>query len=250
MERGLYAAASGMIAQQVVQETLAQNIANAGTVGYKRDDPTFRALHGMALRRLNNGTGRGPNIGDLGTGSEADKVYINWETGPLAQTGNPLDASLDPNQFFAVRTPRGERYTRAGNFQLDGAGSLLTASGLPVLDKNNQPIKTNGATGVKLDGAGNLVANGQTIAQLKIVQADPALLTKDGDTLFAAPTPQTAKLAARPGVHPGTLEQANVDTVHDLVQMITVSRGFEIAQRALVTQDELLRHAANEVGKV
>src|SRR5258706_14967924 len=76
MERGLYAAATGMIAQQTIMDTLSQNIANASTPGYKQDNPTFRAMHGMALRRLENGAGRGPDIGELGLRVQADKVYI------------------------------------------------------------------------------------------------------------------------------------------------------------------------------
>src|ERR1051326_5984757 len=107
MERGLYAAATGMIAQQTIQDTLAQNIANANTVGYKQDNPTFRAQHGMALRRLEGGASRGPGIGELGLGVQADKVYIDWQTGSISQTNRPLDASLATGQFFAVQTPRG-----------------------------------------------------------------------------------------------------------------------------------------------
>jgi flagellar basal-body rod protein FlgF len=249
VERGLYAAASGMIAQQTIQDTLAQNIANADTIGYKRDNPTFRALHGMALHRLNNGVGRGPNIGELGTGAAADQVYTDWQTGPLTRTGNALDASLNADQYFTVSTPNGERYTRAGNMRMDGQGNLLLG-GLPVLDTNNRPINAAGSTNLTLDGTGNLLADGQPVAQLKIVQAGPDTLTKDGNSLFSAKNPALVLPAAQPGVQPGTLEQSNVDTVHDLVQMITISRGFEIAQRAVITQDDMLKHAANDLGRL
>jgi flagellar basal-body rod protein FlgF len=250
MERGLYAAASGMLAQQAIQESLAQNIANANTVGYKQDNPTFRAVQGMALRRLANGMGRGPEIGELGMGVANDQVYTDWQTGPLSQTGNPLDASLGDNQFFAVRTPVGERYTRAGNFRLDGAGNLLTASGLPVLGSDNRPINAQGKNHLALDAAGNLTADKQPLVKLKIVETPTANLTKQGDTLFAALSPAIVRPAARPVLRPGTLEQSNMNPVEGLVRMITVSRGFEMAQRALTTQDEMLRHAANDVGRL
>jgi flagellar basal-body rod protein FlgF len=250
MERGLYAAATGMIAQQTIQDTLAQNIANAGTVGYKQDNPTFRAMHGMALRRLNDGAGRGPNIGELGLGVQPDKVYTDWQTGPISQTNKPLDASLPTDQFFVVSTPRGERYTKAGAFQLDKTGNLMTAGGLPVVGADNLPIRVTGPSTPALDGNGNLVVDGKTVAQLKIVQADTNLLTKEGETLFAPAAPTAVRLAAKPALRPGTLEQSNVNAVSGMVQMITISRAFEMAQRAIVTQDEMLRHAANEVGKV
>ena len=82
MERGLYAAASAMMAQQTIQESLAQNIANASTPGFKQDNPTFKALHGMALRRNLNGAGSGTQIGDLGLGVANDQVYTDWQTRP------------------------------------------------------------------------------------------------------------------------------------------------------------------------
>jgi flagellar basal-body rod protein FlgG len=250
MIRGLYAAASGMIAQQNVTDTLANNIANASTVGYKQDTPTFRALQGMALSRLTNGSGRGQAIGDLGMGVTADKVYTNWQTGPLTQTGNPLDASLGDNQFFAVQTPQGERYTRAGNFQVDGAGNLLNGSSLPVLDINGQPIRaTAGQNNFALDSQGNLTANGQPIARLRVVQADPNALVRDGANLFASTVPNAVRPAAVPQVNPATLEQSNVNPVMSMVELITVSRSFDMAQRALTTQDSMLGHAANDIAK-
>ncbi len=204
----------------------------------------------MAVHSLINGAGRGPRVGELGVGVATDKVYTDWQTGPLAQTGNPLDASLGDNLFFAVRAPGGERYTRAGNFHLDGSGRLRNAAGLPVLNANGQPIVTTpGQRHFALDGAGNLTADGRPIARLRIVQANPAMLIKAGDSLFTAANPQAVRLAANPVVHPGMLEQSNANAVTDLVRLITVSRGFEMAQRAVTTQDELLRLAATEVGK-
>ena len=250
MERGLYAAATGMMAQQMMQDVLAQNIANAGTIGYKQDAPTFRAVQGMALQRLNDGHGRGSRIGQLGTGAQADKVYIDWNSGPLTHTGNPLDAALSAGQFFAIQTPQGERYTRAGDLQLNATGQLVTAKGLPVLGANNRPI-TVPTTGVlTLDPAGNLNSDGAPIAKLKIVTADPTQLVKEGDTLFRALTPAAVRLAAAPRLQVGTLEQSNMDTVQGLVKMITASRGFDMAQRAVTSQDELLSKAASEIGKV
>ena len=250
MERGLYAAASAMLAQQTIQEALAQNIANANTVGYKQDTPTFKALHGMALQRTLNSSGSGQPIGELGIGVETDQPYTNWQTGAVAQTNNPLDVSLDTNQFFAVRVGAGERYTRAGNFKLDGVGNLLTANEEPVLGINNQPIVARGNGNVTIEVNGNVKLNGNVVGQLKIVQADPVQMRKDGNGLFAASTPAAIRPTANASVHPGTLEQSNVDGVRALVEMMTVSRGFDMAQRALTTQDELLKHASSELGKL
>jgi flagellar basal-body rod protein FlgF len=250
MERGLYAAATGMIAQQTIQDTLAQNLANSNTVGYKQDVPTFKAVHGMALQRVTDGFGRGVSVGQVGLGVAADKIYTDWQTGPLATTNNALDASLEPGQFFAVQTPRGARYTRAGNFQLDSTGTLTTSNGLPVLGTDNNPIRIAGSVPPAIDSHGNINVGGVAVARLQIVDAAKNAMAKDGETLFRPVAPQGIRPAAAPGVHPGTLEQSNVNIVSGMVRMITVSRGFEMAQRAIVTQDEMLKHAANDLARV
>ena len=105
MELGLYAAATGMMAQQTIQDTLAQNIANANTPGYKQDVPTFKAIHGMAMRRAVDGSGSGASIGEVGMGVSVDKMSTDWQTGPLMTTNNALDASLETGQFFALESP-------------------------------------------------------------------------------------------------------------------------------------------------
>ena len=257
MERGLYAAATGMLAQQSLQDMIAQNIANAGSVGYKQDTQTFKTLQGMAISRLNNGSGRGPQIGALGLGVQAESPVINWEQGPLTQTGRPLDISLEQGQFLAVKTGRGERYTRAGDIAMDGKGALYTASGQPLLNAAGQAIQIPGRTGIRIDETGNLLADDpnnpaqkQIVAKLKIVQIDPRTLEKDSGSLFRATTAAGVTPARFPKVNPGTLEQSNMNPVEGMVRMILVSRNFEMAHRAVTTQDELIKQAASEIGRV
>lgn len=250
MERGLYAAATGMMAQQTLQDTLAQNLANTNTVGYKQDVPTFKSLHGMALRRVQDASGTGPGIGSIGMGTAVDKLTIDWQTGPIATTNNALDASLDPGQLFAVQTARGARYTRAGNFQLDASGTLMTASGHPILGTDDKVIKITGSIPPRIEANGDVTVAGAAVARLKIVEAAGGSLTKDGDSLFSAADPKAIRPSARPTLHTGTLEQSNVNVVGGMVRLITVSRGFEMAQRAIVTQDEMLKHAANDLARV
>ncbi len=257
MERGLYAAATGMLAQQSLQDVIAQNIANAGSVGFKQDSQTFKAVQGMAIQRLNNGSGRGPEIGNLGLGVQAEPVVINWEQGPLTQTGRPLDISLEQGQFLAVNTGRGERYTRAGDISMDGKGSLYTASGQPLLNTAGQAIQLPGRTGIRIDESGNVLAddpnNAQTkqiVAKLKIVQIDPRTLEKDSGSLFRSTVPAAVTAARFPKVNVGTLEQSNLNPVEGMVRMILVSRNFEMAHRAVTTQDELIKQAASEIGRI
>ncbi len=250
MERGLYAAATGMMAQQTIQDMLAQNLANTNTVGYKQDVPTFKAVHGMALRRVSDGTGRGPGIGTVGLGVHPDQVYTDWQTGPIATTNNALDASLDTGQFFAVQTTRGLRYTRAGNFQLNSSGTLTNPDGLPILGVDGKQIQINGSIPPKIEQNGSVTVAGAEVARLLIVQAPKDALVKDGETLFATTNPGAVSPASGPAVHAGTLEQSNVNVVSGMVRLITVSRSFDMAQRAIVTQDEMLKHAANDLARV
>lgn len=257
MERGLYAAASGMIAGQSIQDILAQNLANANTIGYKQDNTTFKAIQGLALRRLNNGAGRGPRIGELGVGVQTDQVYTDWQAGPIQKTGGPLDAALSARQFFTVQKPDGSiRYTKAGEFNLDGQGNLVTLQGFFVLDANNQRINVGNRRQVTLDNFGNLTSptgapNGlrQPFARLNIVEATPGALQKEGDNLFSPTNPAQIRAAPRPELRVGMIEQSNMNVVQGLIKMITISRAFETSQKALTTQDELLRQAATEVGR-
>lgn len=257
MERGLYAAATGMLAQQSLQDIIAQNVANAGAVGFKQEGQTFRTVQGMVINRLNGGNGSGPEVGTLGLGVQNEPPVISWENGAFTQTGRPLDISLGDNQFLAVGTGRGERLTRAGDLNLDGSGALYTASGKPVLNAAGQPIKLPGRTGVTIDPTGNVLANDpnnpdtkQIVAKLKIVQADTRTLEKDGDSTFRATVPAGVRPAQFPTVHVGTLEQSNMNPVEGMVRMIMVSRNFDMAHRALTTQDELIKQAASELGRV
>lgn len=250
MERGLYAAATGMMAQQTIQDMLAQNLANSNTVAYKQDVPTFKAVHGMALRRVTDGFGQGAAVGELGLGVAPDKIAVDWQIGPLAITNNSLDASLPAGQFFAVQTPGGTKYTRAGNFQLDATGSLSTPNGLRLLGADNRPIQITGSTPPRIEPDGSITVSGRQVARLQVVEAPVGALAKDGETLYSAADPRAVRPAARPAVRAGTLEQSNVNVVSGMVRMITVSRAFEMAQRAIVTQDEMLKHAANDLGRV
>src|SRR5262252_4180072 len=95
MIRGLYSAATGMLAQQAVQDSLASNLANANTAGFKQDVPTFRSLHDMALSRIHGGLGRHSiPVGSIGTGASYDQTVMDTSAGPLLRTGNPLDLAL------------------------------------------------------------------------------------------------------------------------------------------------------------
>ncbi len=239
-----------MIAQQTIMDTLAQNIANSNTVGYKQDVATFKSLEQMMLQRVNGNNGQGSDVGQLGTGVKTDKIYTDWSVGPLEQTNDPLNASLGAGQFFAVNTPNGERYTRAGDFRLDGKGNLVTQSGYGILDAQGRAINVGRQQQIAIDSAGNVTAANKPIDKLRIVQIDTALLQKQGESLFSLSAGAVPRQAAMPQVVPGMLEQSNVSTVRSLVEMIVVQHNYDMAQKAISTQDNLLHQAASDVAKV
>jgi flagellar basal-body rod protein FlgG len=154
MWRGLYTAGAGMITETKRTDTIANNLANANTSGYKRDDAINREFAPMLIRRINDGKmqndvtaikgfslgGVAPVVGTLGLGSYIDEIATDHTQGGFQTTGNPLDLAISGDGYFAVQTPQGVRYTRDGNFYKSAAGQLQTVNGQAVLDNQGRPI--------------------------------------------------------------------------------------------------------------
>ena len=230
MDRGLYISASGMVAEQLRQDQLANDLANASTTGYKADRASQTSFGEMLLsNRLTGAT-----VGPLGLGTKIAGVETDFSQGPLRETGEPLDIALVGEGFLAVRTQAGVRYTRAGQLALDASGRLVTATGLPVLDDKGQELKV-GSRDTAIASDGTITAGGKTVGKLGIVSLkDPR---KEGDSLYAG-TP-----GARPtetAVRQGALEASAINPARAMVDMIVSLRAFESAQRVIHTIDETL----------
>src|SRR5579872_1501829 len=182
MTRGIYTAATGMLAAQFVQDALAGNLANLNTVGYKQDTPTFRALQSMALRRYESGVPGGAPIGSIGLGAAFDHTQTSMSAGPLVATSNPLDLALSGPGFFSLQTPQGERYTRAGQFHAQPAGKAPDGKQLAYLEDDNGnrvlglkgPINVGSATRLSIDAQGNVMDNGVVLDRLKLITGPDA----------------------------------------------------------------------------
>lgn len=256
MFRGMYAAATGMIAQQFVQDAIASNLANTSTAGYKQEVPTFKALQEMALRRYGREAGeRGVSIGTVGLGVQLENTVINQSDGSLMPTSNRLDIALSGEGFYAVETPQGERYTRNGQFRLELSGKgpdgkqvayLTDQAGHRVLGTKG-PINLAGVNSVVVDESGRITADGVPLDQFKIVNAKADVLEREGRNLYAL---RGAAIPPKVKVHQGYVEQSNVNAIRGMIQIITVQRAYEAAQRAITSQDETLGKVVNEVGKV
>jgi flagellar basal-body rod protein FlgG len=227
MERGLYIAASGMLAEQARQDLIAHDLANASTPGYKSDRVASKSFGEMLL----HDTRTGAPIGGLGLGTQIDRQVTDTSAGPLRDTGEPLDFAVEGDGFFAVKTANGVRYTRDGQFSASSRGTLVTAAGDDVLGPSGAPGRI-GADGRVLSTAVGVVA-----------LTNPA---REGDNLFTG----TAGAGTTGKVRGGALEGSAVDPVHTMVEMLGSLRAFEAGQRVITTIDSTLQKAANQVGSI
>jgi len=227
MERGLYIAASGMLAELRRQDQIANDLANAATPGYKSDRSTQQSFGQLLL--ANQRTGQ--TVGELGLGVQVDETTTDWTPQPLRQTDEPLDFGIQGEGYFAVRTGEGVFYTRNGQFTLSPQGILTTARGDIVMGANGAPIQA-GRDG-KVDPAAIGVFN----------VAGPR---KVGDNLIAG----NAAGQATGQVQAGYLEGSGADPARSMVDMIASFRSFEASQKVVRTLDETLQLAASKVGSL
>lgn len=240
---GIGALVSSMQAQWYRHEVLANDLANASTPGFKRDDIAVlpAALESSPIRPL------GANVSNIGA-----HTLVPWtdlSQGLVRDTGRSLDFALNGPGFFVVQTAAGPRYTRGGAFTVSREGYLATASGNPVLG-NGGPIVI-GSDRVTVSPRGEIQRDGAILGQLRIVDfARPAPLTKEGDGLFVAEAGTEPQPATSAEVVGGALESANVNSVDVMVSMVDLFRRYEAAQRAIQAVDESSRQATAEIGKV
>ena len=226
MERGLYIAASGMIAEQVRQNQIANDLANASTPGYKADRSSQRSFGDMMLEN----TVSGQAIGPIGNGVVIAKTVTDLQSAPVRATGEPLDFAIEGQGFFELQTPQGLRYTRNGQFMRSAAGTLTDSLGNQVLGQNGRPITVN--------AAGTAAAN-------------PGIFNvtnprKVGDSMF------TGRAAGRGTgtVQNGALESSGTNPAQSMVDMITSERSYEAGQKAIHTIDETLQKAVTSVPSI
>lgn len=225
MVRGLYIAASGMLAEMTRQEQIANDLANAATPGYKPDRSAQARFGELLLANSRNGRPVGP----LGLGVRIDEIRTDFTPAPVRETGQPLDFAIEGEGFFAVRTPAGVRYTRNGQFTATADGRLVDQLGNPVLGPDGGPVRLRG------DGT----ARPGDIGVFALAGA-----AKEGDSLLTGQA--TGPAAGR--VRAGTLEEPATDPARAMVEMIASFRALEGGQKAIQTIDETLAKFAGQVG--
>src|SRR3954451_2205422 len=156
MERGLYIAAAGMVAEMVRQDQIANDLANAATPGYKADRAEQRSFSDLLLQN----TKTGQTVGKLGSGPLITKQYTDLEPETVRDTGEPLDLAISGDGFFAVQTAQGVRYTRNGAFQAAADGTLTDQLGNRVLGQGGAPVRVTADGTVAARAVGVFAVNG------------------------------------------------------------------------------------------
>jgi flagellar basal-body rod protein FlgG len=256
MFRSLNVAASGMVAQETKLDTIANNLANTNTAGFKRQDAEFEDLLYQNVRAAapNPQGGAAPSGTQVGTGVRVVATSRQFEQGTTQQTGNPLDIAIDGNGFLSVQKGSGEvGYTRAGNLKVDAQGRLCTNGGLAIEPPITIPADATAVT-IGADGTVSAQSAGQrapaSLGQLQLVTfPNPNGLTATGQNLFTAtqasgePTSGTPGTDGRGTVLQGALEGSNVEMVTEMVDLIRTQRAYEINSKVINAADDMLRNA-------
>lgn len=244
MVNGLYTASRGMSNVLAKQDVHAQNLANAGTNGFKLG----RLVNTAEVITARNEDGELKQR-EIQTVSE---VRTSFHQGPMIRTGNNFDLALSNSGFFTVEGDDGPRYTRNGGLSVNSFGELVTLTGKRMLDTDGAPILIKGDS-VRFADDGGVFVDGKKTGNLGIVDfPDLAKLRYGADGLFSNSDPDgnPAKPPASTQLTSGFLEGSNVDSVSTMVNMIADFRNYEADQKAFHAVDETLRKAVNEVGRV
>lgn len=257
----LWVPLSGAIAQQQKVDTIANNVANANTPGFKKDQLAFKEY----LTALDKGTQDidlpnkewAPEDFYRSYGAEhamvkVDGSYTNFKQGTLSPTSNPLDIGLRGKGFLTIDTPKGIRYTRRGTLSLRQDGILTTQEGYPVIGRDdNEPIAIPPGTKnitIALDGA--VYANNNPVGALNIAEFnDIHALRKEGNSLFVNNNEGNLKEQTNTSIHQGFVEQSNVNAVSEMSDLIKAHRHFDSIQKAIKTYDSISSKAVNEMIK-
>ena len=254
MLRALYSAASGMSAQEMNVDNIANNLANANTTGYKVRRVQFQDLIYQTLVQPGSASGQQtlvPTGLQLGLGTRSASNEILFTQGSFSQTGNPLDLVIQGKGFFQIRRPSGDlAYTRSGAFQMDKDGNIVTQDGNPLEPQITIPstaqqisIGQDGTVGYTLPNQ----AAAQQAGQIQLANfVNPAGLNSIGGNLYTVTDASGDATVGAPGgpegigtVLQGYTEQSNVSVVEEFINLIVAQRGYEANSKVVKAADEM-----------
>lgn len=266
--KGVYTALSGAIAQSLRLDTIANNIANVNTPGFKKDKQVFQEY--LTANEKPSDVMQVPRVPasiesfyDMQGGDKSfvdtKGTFTDHSQGSVKYTGNKMDIAIDGKGFFEVATPQGTRFARAGNFTLDGAGKLVTREGFPVMkeappgtDSSSRVIQLSGTAAMSINENGEVFDGTESVGKISVVSVEkPDTLQKTGNGMFAFKTNANPEVqsVANVSVKQGFLEMSNVNIVQEMTDMISANRVFESTQKAISAYDSMSDKLVNVVGK-
>lgn len=261
MLRAFSTAATGMTAQQMMVDVIANNLANINTTGFKRSQINFQDLLYLKLKEPGTEVSSGVNAPgglEIGGGVRAATTIKVFSIGELQNTGRPLDVAITGDGFLQVTLPNGDtRYTRDGSLQINANGELVTTNGYAIEPAITIPT-TAVSVSIEKDGGVNVTDATGTLSVVGNIQLarfpNPSGLSSEGDNLLAETQASGSPVTGTPGaegfgtIQSGFLEKSNVQMVTELVNLITAQRAYEINSRAIRAGDDMLRTANELVG--
>ncbi|MGA7540793.1 MAG: flagellar basal-body rod protein FlgG [Steroidobacteraceae bacterium] len=261
MDAALWAAKTGLDAQQTEMSVISNNLANVNTTGYKEDRAVFEDLLYQNQTQVGADTSQttqSPSGLSIGTGVQVVSTEKEYGQGSLTQTGNPLDVAIQGQGFFQIQMPDGTlAYSRDGTFQTNAQGQLVTSSGYVVQPGITIPQSAQSVT-IGTDGTVTALLPGQStptqVGQLQLANfINPAGLQPIGQNLLVQSASSGSPQTGTPGVNglgtvsQGELESSNVDVVEELVNMIQTQRAYEMNSKAISTVDSMLQYATENM---
>ncbi|HLH48118.1 MAG TPA: flagellar basal-body rod protein FlgF [Roseiarcus sp.] len=238
MQSGLYVSLSGQVALERRLETIANNIANMNTAGFRADGVSFSAELAKAGDQ---------QVAFASTGD----AYITRGAGPLAKTDNPLDLAIQGDGWFAIQTPNGIAYTRDGRMQMTETGALQTVNGYQVLDAGGAPIGLDANAGPPTISAdGMITQDGKQISAVGLFSIpDDAKLTRTVNSGVIPDKPANPILDfTQNGVVQGSVEGSNVNPIMEMTKLIKVTRNFDSLSAAMNQSESSLQDAIKTLG--
>lgn len=258
MFKGLYTAYTGMINEQNRMDTMTNNLANVTTVGFKKEGTTSQSFDDILTVKIKDASVGASNVRRIGIDNPGVKIgenYVDYTQGSFRLTENTYDLALSGDGFFAVEftNKAGEtsvKYTRAGNFTLNREGYLTTEEGDYVLDVNNRRIRLDTLKDSEIREDGTIEQNGAAAARIQVVDfADYNYLQRYGETYFE-PIEGAEVINADADVISGYLEMSNVQSVQEMVNLISITRQYESNQKIIQTYDDTMDIAVNQLGRL
>ncbi|MGC8971086.1 MAG: flagellar hook-basal body protein [bacterium] len=242
MFRGIYTGTSGMLAELVRVNVISNNLANSATVGYKRSQTVIRSFPEVFLYKFQNYREPLP-LGVIGTGAYVDRVSTLNSPGNYVPSENPLDIAIK-NGFLVVNTPVGERFTKNGQLTINSEGYLSTSDGYLVLGENG-PIRIPQGRSIVFSSRGEVIVDGEVIDILRVVIPQGGdLIEKVGENLVDF-NPQPVQ----PDLEQYALESSNVNTVREMVELISAYRAYESNQKIVQAEDSITERLISDLGR-